>query len=55
MMEAGRGRAGDDFSGVMPPILSATTRIAVAANPRQGSLAVQGFEAWGPATAVFRL
>ena len=55
MMEDVRDRAGDDFSWVRPPILNPTTRLAVAANPRQGSLAVQGFEAWGPATAVFRL
>ena len=59
MMEDVRDRAGPDFSWVGPPILNATTRLAVAANPRKGSLTVQGFEApggkVGPATAVFRL
>ncbi len=59
MMEELRDRAEADFSWVRPPILNETTRLGVIANPRKGSLTVQGFEApggkIGPATAVFRL
>ena len=55
MMEELLGRAWPDFSWVRPPILNPTTRLGVIVNPRKGSLVVQGFEADGPATAVFRL
>jgi hypothetical protein len=55
MMEEMRDRVPGDFSWVRPPILNPTTRLAVVANAAQGTLSVQGFEADGPATAVFRL
>ena len=49
------GRAGDDFSWVVPPILNATTRISAIANAADGTLVVQGWEAGAPATRVFTL
>ena len=55
MMEQARQRAAADFSWLAPPILNQTTRVAMIANAAQGSLMVQGFEADGPATAVFTL
>ncbi|MCH7692363.1 MAG: hypothetical protein IIC54_12955 [Proteobacteria bacterium] len=55
MMEQVRQRAAADFSWLVPPILNETTRVAVIANAAQGFLMVQGFEADGPATAVFTL
>ncbi len=55
MMEEFLDRAVPGFSWVRPPILNPTTRLGVIVNPRKGSLVVQGFEADGPATAVFRL
>jgi hypothetical protein len=48
-------RAPDGFAWVVPPILNPTTRIAVVANARRGTLWVQGFEADGPATAPLTL
>jgi hypothetical protein len=53
-MEAGRERAGTaaPFDWVTPPILNATTRLAVVAHPASGRLCVQGWEHDGPATAV---
>jgi len=53
LMEALRDDAGDDFDWVQPPILNATTRLAVVANAARGKLIVQGWEADGPATQVF--
>jgi hypothetical protein len=44
-------RAPDGFAWVAAPILNNTTRVAVVANARRGTLWVQGFEADGPATA----
>ncbi len=55
MMEQARERTASDFSWLVPPILNQTTRVAVIANAAQGFLMVQGFEAHGPATAVFSL
>ncbi|MBM3565614.1 MAG: hypothetical protein FJX42_05825 [Alphaproteobacteria bacterium] len=43
-------RAPDGFAWVQPPILNATTRAAVAANAKRGTLWVQGYESDGPAT-----
>jgi len=53
-MEAERDVAGvsGPFDWVTPPILNATTRLAVVAHPASGRLSVQGFEQDGPATAV---
>ncbi len=42
--------AGADFAWLVPPILNPTTRLALWANPAQGRLEAQGFEADGPAT-----
>ena len=36
------------------PILNETTRLAVVANAKLGMLIVQGWEADGPATRIFR-
>ena len=55
MMEQAREGAAADFSWLVPPILNETTRVAVIANAAQCFLMVQGFEADGPATAVFTL
>ena len=55
MMEGLRERALDDFAWVTPPIFNPTTRLAVIANARLGTLLVQGWEADGPATTVFAL
>jgi len=54
-MEAVRQQPADDFAWVAPPILNATTRVAVIANAKTGCLAVRGWEEDGPATEVFRL
>ncbi|MBC8159249.1 MAG: hypothetical protein H8E94_07960 [Alphaproteobacteria bacterium] len=45
----------DDFAWVAPPILNATTRVAVVANARAQKLMVQGWEKDGPATEIFTL
>ncbi len=45
----------DGFSWLVPPIVNDCTRIAVVANAGAGRLDVQGWEADGPVTAVFRL
>ncbi|NQU70374.1 MAG: hypothetical protein HQ514_07485 [Rhodospirillales bacterium] len=45
----------DDFSWVSPPILNATTRVAVIANAQARKLMVRGWERDGPATEVFTL
>lgn len=55
LMERRHNTAPDDFSWVTPPILNPTTRVAVMANAQRGALRVQGFEADGPATAVFEV
>ena len=55
LMEVYRDYTLDDFSWVRPPILNLTTRIAVIANAGLGFLAVQGWEACGPATKIFYL
>ncbi|MBM3949983.1 MAG: hypothetical protein FJ311_00840 [Rhodospirillales bacterium] len=48
-------RAPDGFAWLTAPILNRTTRAAVVANARRGTLWVQGFEADGPATAPLTL
>lgn len=45
----------DGFAWVVPPVLNACTRVAVVTNAATGRLLVQGWEADGPATAVFDL
>ena len=49
------GAAGDDFAWLRPPVLNATTRLAMTAEPASGKLRAQGFEKDGPATAVLSL
>ncbi len=44
-----------DFAWVRPPILNATTRLAVVANPATDTLLVQGYEHSAPATRIFSL
>lgn len=48
-------RAPDGFAWLSAPILNTTTRVAVVANAKRGTLWVQGFEADGPATAPLAL
>jgi hypothetical protein len=48
-------RAPDGFGWVVEPVLNRTTRAAVVANAKRGTLWVQGFEADGPATAPLTL
>ena len=48
-------RAPDGFAWVVAPILNRTTRAAVVANAKRGTLWVQGYEADGPATAPLTL
>jgi hypothetical protein len=48
-------RAPDGFAWVVAPILNPTTRVAVVANAKRGTLWVQGFEADGPASAPLTL
>jgi hypothetical protein len=55
MMAGLGGRAGDDFSWVVPPILNGTTRLSVIANAADGTLVVQGWENGAPATRAFTL
>lgn len=45
----------DGLDWLKPPILNHTTRMALVANPGQGSILVQGFEADGPATEPLEL
>lgn len=45
----------EGFSWLVRPIVNDCTRVAVVANAAAGRLDVQGWEADGPATAVFRL
>lgn len=54
-MERSYKTAGDGFSWLVRPIVNDCTRVAVVANAAAGRLDVQGWEADGPATAVFRL
>ena len=55
MMQTLHGNAEEGFAWVTPPILNACTRLAVAANAARAALRVRGYEADGPATAVFEL
>jgi hypothetical protein len=47
--------AGPDLDWLAPPVLNATTRLALVAEPASGRLTARGFEATGPATAPLRL
>jgi hypothetical protein len=54
------GRDADDFGWAMPPVINACTRLTVEMCPRDGTVAVAGWEADGhggamPVTAVTRL
>jgi hypothetical protein len=54
------GRDADDFGWVMPPVINACTRLTVDMCPRDGTVAVAGWEADGhggamPVTAVTRV
>ena len=55
ILEGIHRRAPDGFAWVVAPILNRTTRTAVVANAKRGTLWVQGFEADGPATAPLTL
>jgi len=57
LMETTRDTAAQEapFDWLRYPILNETTRLSVIANPAQSRLTVQGWEADGPATAVFGL
>lgn len=55
LMDRLRDGPGDDFAWLIPPIRNRKTRLAVVANAARGLLTVQGWEADGPATDVFRL
>jgi len=54
-MEAVRNTAGDDFTWVTPPVFNDATRVAAVANARTGTFIVQGWEAEGPVSEIFRL
>ena len=49
------GEAGADFDWLLPPVRNDFTRLVVIANAATGEIAVQGWEASGPATAIRRL
>ena len=52
------GRLSGSDSGldwVVPPVLNELTRVALRAEAARGRLAVQGYEAYGPATAVLEI
>jgi len=55
LMERLRDGTGDGFDWVQPPILNATTRLAVVANANTGTFVVRGYERDGPVTAPFSL
>ena len=55
LMSARDPAAGEDFAWLQPPILNATTRLALVAEPGRSRLAVFGIETEAPATAVLRL
>lgn len=48
-------RAADGLEWLAPPVLNALTRLAMRAEPASGRLWVQGYEAYGAATAVLEL
>ena len=48
-------QAGGGLGWLAPPVLNELTRLAMRAEPASGRLWVQGFEAYGPATAVLEL
>ena len=48
-------QAGGGLDWLAPPVLNELTRLAMRAEPASGRLWVQGFEAYGPATAVLEL
>ena len=47
--------AGPELDWLAPPVLNATTRLAMVAEPASGRLTARGYEAHGPATATLRL
>jgi hypothetical protein len=47
--------AGGGLDWLAPPVLNELTRLALRAEPASGRLWVQGYEAYGPATAVLEL
>jgi hypothetical protein len=55
LMAARLEAAGLDLDWLAPPILNPLTRLAFAAEPAGGRLVVQGFESYGPATAILDL
>lgn len=55
LMEGLYRTAAEGLGWLVPPILNACTRVAAVANANTQKLMVQGWEADGPATAVFRL
>ena len=48
-------QAGGGLGWLAPPVLNELTRLAMRAEPASGRLWVQGYEAYGPATAVLEL
>ena len=48
-------QAGSGLDWLAPPVLNELTRLAMRAEPASGRLWVQGYEAYGPATAVLEL
>jgi hypothetical protein len=48
-------QAGGGLGWLAPPVLNELTRLALRAEPASGRLWVQGYEAYGPATAVLEL
>ncbi len=48
-------QAGGGLDWLAPPVLNELTRLALRAEPASGRLWVQGYEAYGPATAVLEL
>jgi hypothetical protein len=49
------GETGADFDWLLPPVRNNFTGLAVIANAATGEIAVQGWEAGGPATAIRHL
>ena len=47
--------AESNLDWVVPPVLNELTRVALLAEAARGRLAVQGYEAYGPATAVLEI
>lgn len=54
LMRSVAGCSGDGFEWLRPPVLNRWTRLIFEADASAGAAAAQGYEANGPATAVFR-